>query len=397
MKKVLFMLYDLHAGGVEKALISLLKKIDNTNYSVDLLLLKEQGEFLEDVPSWVNIKTLDLPLELEVQLLNPGISGVINLIKKKHLPLAIKIFLKLIFYKIIKSKKRTDKMLYHADKILPKYTNYYDLAIDFQGYGSGIFSTFFISKKVQSITKASWIHQDVSRINEEIRMLNDLYMPFKVIFCVSESARREFVKKFPEHADKADVFYNIMPVSEIKQNALESQVNLEGNISILSIGRLTEQKGFDIALRAMKKLSDNNYKFKYYIIGEGEQRGEIERLISNYNLHDVVTLLGFRKNPYPYIQACDVYFQPSRFEGFCLTLGEAKIFNKPIVSTDFAGAREQIEDGKTGIIINCNEDEMFYSLKKMIDDPLLRETLSTNIIAKNKGMKNDLHKLYELM
>lgn len=390
------MLYDLHAGGVEKALISLLKNMDNTKYSVDLLLLKKQGEFLEDVPSWVNIRILNLPLELENQLFNPGISGVTKLLKTNHLLLATKVLMKLIFYKIIKTKKRTDRLLKYADSILSEDINKYDLAIDYQGYGSGIFSTFYISKKVQSKMKASWIHQDVSRINDEVEMLNELYEAFNVIFSVSESAKLQFVNKFPEQAYKAEVFYNIMPVKEIKEFALDNHVKLDGNIKILSIGRLSMQKGYDIALKAIKMLRDENYKFRYYIIGEGEQRKELEQLISDYCLNDVVTLLGFKKNPYPYIKSTDLYFQPSRFEGFCLTLGEAKLFNKPIVSTDFAGAREQIEDGTTGIIINCTEYEMYKALKKLIIDSDLRSTLSRNLSVQNTDVKTDLYKLYEL-
>lgn len=398
MKKILFMMYDMHCGGVEKALISLLNEIANTEYSITLLLLNRYGEYIDDIPNWVDIRTLEMPVELKYEILFGNRMAIKKLFFEKKYFNFIKKLCKVIHSKIIGKPRTIQQILEYSDKALPVYYESYDLAIDFQGLGSGLFNTFYVAKKIIAKNKATWIHNDVSIIKENVLWVSEYYNEYKKIFSVSKRVEIEFLKLFPNLKDKSDIFYNILPVENILKLSNEDILcpNYNAQTCILSVGRLSYQKGYDIAFKAIAKLVQEKYDFKYYIIGEGELRTELENLISQYELSDVIVLLGFQNNPYPYINACDIYFQPSRFEGYCLTLGEAKIFNKPIISTDFAGAREQIEDGKTGIIINCNEDEMYGALKNMLDDNSLRRKFSLNLEEQIKGTINDLDKLYQL-
>jgi glycosyltransferase involved in cell wall biosynthesis len=398
MKRIMFMMYDMHCGGVEKALISLLNKIDYTEYSVTLLLINQHGEYLEDIPDLVEIKTIEMPVDLKYELIFSNKKAIKKLFyEKRYLSLTKKLY-KLIYFKTIGKTRKNQEIFRYADKVLPIYSEEYDLAIDFQGLGSGLFNTFYVAKKIVAKKKASWIHQDVSIIKENVSWINEYYKEYNKIFSVSKYAEQEFLKLFPNLKEKSDVFYNILPVDDIlelsNENILLPYYNEK--TSILSVGRLSYQKGYDIAFKAIKKLVDDQYDLKYFIIGEGEQRKELESLILRYGLSDKVVLLGYIKNPYPFMKACDLYLQPSRFEGFCLTLGEAKIFNKPIITTDFAGAREQIKNQETGVIINCNEYEIYESIKAMLDNNSLTEKLKMNLQKQNKSTENNIDKINKL-
>ena len=148
-----------------------------------------------------------------------------------------------------------------------------------------------------------------------------------------------------------------------------------------------------MAFRVISKLCQMGYDVDYYVVGEGEQHSELENLIGRLNMQEKIHLLGYQSNPYKYLRQCDIYFQPSRFEGFCITLGEAKIFCKPIITTDFAGAREQIENQVTGTIIPFDEDKMFEALLKMITDPKIRKSYEETLKGMNMKGTNDVYKL----
>ncbi|WP_346868668.1 glycosyltransferase [Clostridium sp. UBA5119] len=144
----------------------------------------------------------------------------------------------------------------------------------------------------------------------------------------------------------------------------------------MTVGRLSKEKGQDLAIRVLYKLKKQGYKVKWYCIGEGKDRDEYEKLIENLNLRDDFILLGETLNPYPYIKTSDIYVQPSRHEGYCITIAEAKCLNKPIVTTNFIVANEQIEDGQNGLIVECNVDKICDKIKFLIDNPQVSENFS---------------------
>jgi glycosyltransferase involved in cell wall biosynthesis len=398
MKKIVFMLYDMHAGGIEKSLISLLNSLDFQRYSITLLLIDRFGEYLKDVHPSVKVKTISIPIEFKFELLYGNKLCIKKLLNEKYFLKAITQIIKVLFYKLIRKKRDIQFLIKIANKILPTREEKYDLAVDFQGLGSGIFSTFYISEKVLSDKKATWIHQDISFLGNNFNWVDKYYHNFDKIFSVSNQAKNIFISKFPKWDFKSDVFYNIIPFESIKEKAnLKVKVDNNDCIILLSVGRLAFQKGYDVALKIIKKLIDEKYTLKYIIIGEGEERKKLENLIKEYELDNQVELLGFNDNPYPYMKMCDIYLQPSRFEGFCLTLAEAKFFLKPILTTDFAGAREQIINNKTGLICNFNEFEIYQALKHLIDSQTLRERLSSNLSKTLDHNKTSILKLTELI
>ncbi len=164
-------------------------------------------------------------------------------------------------------------------------------------------------------------------------------------------------------------------IKDMAQEKIDFDNGFKG-IRILTIGRLSKEKGQDLAISVLDKLKKQGYKVRWYCVGEGNDRDEYERLIENLNLRNDFILLGETINPYPYIKASDIYVQPSRHEGYGITIAEAKCLNKPIVITNFIGSNEQIEDGQNGLIAECTLDKICDKIKFLIDNPKVSENFS---------------------
>ena len=160
---------------------------------------------------------------------------------------------------------------------------------------------------------------------------------------------------------------------------------------------MSEEKGYDISIRLTKKLLDNGYNIRWYCIGEGNERRKLEDKIKAEGLEEEFILMGSKSNPYPYMKDADIYVQTSRTEGYCITLAEARALNKAIVTTDFSGAREQIEDGKTGIIVKYNENEIYNSIIKLIDDFELRRNFEYNLSLNKIDTRDEVNKIYRYL
>ena len=166
----------------------------------------------------------------------------------------------------------------------------------------------------------------------------------------------------------------------------------------MTVGRLCIDKGQELIPDIVKMLIKDGYDIKWYLIGEGDTRSILERSICNYELQDKLILLGSRINPYTYMRDCDIYVQPSVSEGLCITLTEARCFNKPIVATDFNGAKEQIEDGKTGYIVSINDKEQIYdAIKRLLDDENITNIFSNNLSDEDPSTIEELEKLYRFV
>ena len=168
------------------------------------------------------------------------------------------------------------------------------------------------------------------------------------------------------------------------------------SIILISVGRLTNAKGYDMAIESCKKLVEKGYDIRWNIIGDGEERTNLEQRIKKNNLEDRFILLGIKENPYPYVRNADIYVQTSRFEGKSIAIDEAKILNKPILITNFSTAKDQISNGEDGLIVDMNVDSIVKGLEKLINDTDLRNKLTKNLSKEQLGTENEINKLYNL-
>ena len=142
---------------------------------------------------------------------------------------------------------------------------------------------------------------------------------------------------------------------------------------------------------------EEGFQIKWHIIGEGWQRHLLEKIILDKKIQNNIELLGKKLNPYPYLNACDIYMQPSRHEGYCIALAEARAFCKPIIATDFAGAREQLTDQVTGLITEYSADNLYRTLKQLIVNKELRNRLSLNLQSQTMELKEQVATLEHLL
>lgn len=383
MKKIVIVTRRMIMGGIEKALISMIEAIPKEDYEVTIMVMGDGGELKDEIP--VNIKVSCI-----FGYENSMMEKLLNAVRRGRIINALKIGRYAI---LIKRAKTVYEQEYYYSKMLPKIDCEYDLAIAYHTPAS--FPVVYVMNNIKAKTKVAWIHSDVSEYKKELKPYSKYYERYDKIFCVSEFAKNKFNELYPSLSKKTNVFYNILDKEKYRLLSLQHEGftdNFDGT-RILTIGRLTSQKGQDIIPSILRELLTVGFNIRWYCIGEGESRGEIEKLIKEYSLEDHLILLGTVKNPYPYIKQCDLYVQPSRHEGYCLTLAEARAFNKPIISTDFVGAREQIIDKETGFIVEFDKNKINSQIYYLLKKPSIMKQLERNLATNEINHKTDISKL----
>ncbi|AND41924.1 glycosyltransferase [Cytobacillus oceanisediminis] len=375
-KSVLFMLINMNVGGTEKALLNMISEMPREKFEITLLMLEKYGGFLDSIPSYVKVEYLKGYDKIKQHIKQPMHITALEFLKKgKFLKGFIIIFL-LIISKITKEKSLYYRYILHGYPVLK---NQYDTAVAYAGPMDLI--SYFIAYKIRSKRKIQWIHFDVNKIGFNTKFASKIYVKFDKIFVVSKEARKKLINKVPDLQDKSEVFNNIISPGMIFDEAKKGKGFTDhfDGLRILTVGRLSTEKGQDVAIKVLSRLITHGFKVKWYCLGEGSSREAYENLIEEYNLKDHFILLGADPNPYPYIKHCDIYVQPSRHEGYCITLAEARFLKKPIVTTDFVGATEQIRDGKTGLIVRFDENEIFNGVINLINNKDLCTEFSNNL------------------
>lgn len=390
MKKnsILILMPYFECGGVESTLLSLLDELDREKYEITLALLEKKGRFLDRIPNDIRIEKIEIP-EREWGIFFGKKKILMSFLKKGKfgkLPYFVKYNLK---HTLTEDRTKNAQYFHEISKSIPKMNKEYDLAIDYFGYAT--FTTFYLAEKVNAKRKITWLHSILSRFNP--RAFGVWYQQMDQIFACSKMVKEDFEEMFPE-IKKVAVFYNIINPNEIKEKA-----NLAGGfeddfdgIRILTVGRICKEKGTDIAARVYNQLR-KNYNIRWYIVGDGSESDKelVRKEIDEDKTIDFV-FLGIQENPYVYMKQCDIYVQPSRFEGYCTTTNEARIVGCPIVMTDVSGAREQLANGVNGYIVK-GEDDLINAIEQLIQYPDLRKELKNHIKQVNCDTRMEINKL----
>ena len=385
---ILLMSHKMNLGGTEKALLSFLNGLDNKKHHVTLLLLESGGDLFDAIPEWVQVEILPNFEEIKPIIFSPPH----HLAKSK--------FLSGKFFEAFRTIKR-----YFTIKLTDRwYVNYIyalkntpiiyhaDVAIAFAGPSD--FITYYVSEKVQAKTKYQWIHFDVGEVIQNKKFGNTYYPLFDKIFCVSENAKRSFEKMFPLLLSKTSVFKNIVSHALVREQSTKGDTFSDSynGLRIITLGRLSQEKGQDMIPEVVYKLKKEGFNFRWYLIGDGKLYPEMQKKIISYNLEEDLILLGSKKNPYGYLRDCDVYVQTSRHEGYCLTLHEAKVFNKPVVTTNFLSASNLVKNKEDGLIVETSVEGLFEGVKSLLAEEQLRNRLSHSVLVKDTS--SEIEKLF---
>jgi glycosyltransferase involved in cell wall biosynthesis len=390
-KKILFVMNNLNCGGAEKALVSLLQVIDYEAYEVDLFLFKHEGLFLSQVPGSVNL------------LAEPKEYRFFDMSFPKALMQSVKMMRPDIFFSriaqayIFKTEKsvsiREQKFWKYLSRCLKNQPKKYDLAVGYLQRGPN----YYCIDKVNATKKTGFVHNDYEKLGMDIDIDRPYLMAFDKIFTVSESCESILHKIFPDLGNKVEVMYNIVSPDTIRSLSVQPLNLPKSGHTIVSVGRLSPQKGYEFAVEACKLLKDAGFSVKWYILGEGEERKKLEGLITQYGLENDFILEGIIENPYPYLKAADVYVQTSRFEGKSIAIDEAKILCKPIVITNFDTAKDQISHGINGLITEMNGKAAAEGIMKIFNDRVLVEKLVANLSQEHLGNEQERDKLFDML
>lgn len=395
-KKILITSFDMAIGGVERSLIGLLNTIDYSKYDVDLMLFKHEGEFLFLLPKLPNLLK-------EVKQYTTFRKSIKQILQEGQIKIGVARTLGKILGDVhgryVKSAEVGYFVIQYGWRItlpfIPKLEEEYDVAISF------LWPHYFVGDKVRAKRKIGWIHTDYSNINLNANMEYKMWSKMDNIVAVSEGCRDSFLSILPNVNKNVEIIENILSPEFVREQAHREDAMKElqmksGKVKLVTVGRLSYAKGIDFAMHALRKLLDEGYDIEWYVVGYGAQEAELRKLLAELNLEKHFFLLGKKTNPYPYIKACDIYVQPSRYEGKAVTVREAQIIGKPVLITNFSTAKSQVQDGIDGIITELGINGIANGIKKLIEDKELRETLVENTLKGEYGNRNEIDKLYAL-
>ena len=393
-KRILIVSHALELGGAERSLIGLLEALDPKRCDIDLFLLQHKGELMHAIPKYVHL----LP---EVPAYTVLARPMKDTLREGHLLLTGARFIgKLMAYHYAKSKHYTDHgvSLEYSHKFTCPFmppiqqNQEYDLAISF------LTPHYFVAKKVRAKKKIAWIHTDYSRVQVNISSELTMWNAYDYIVSISQSVSKSFLQVFPSLTSKILLIENILPYSLILDQSREHLiVQKDKYIHLLSVGRYCTAKNFDNIPDICSRLIQQGFKIRWYIIGFGGDEPLIQQKISDAHMQDHVILLGKKANPYPYIKACDLYVQPSRYEGKCVSVIEAQILAKPVVITDYSTSSSQLEAGVDGVIVPMDNEGCAAGIAALLRNPDKMRQLSANCKKRDHSNAQEVEKIYQLV
>lgn len=401
--RILFVINTLGQAGAETALLSLMQTLarekGEARYEISLYVLTGQGEMASRLPA--DVRLLNKKYREESVLTAKGRKYLKKTVLKamftrgtvvKLFPYLVKNTCAMLGKKRLLPDKLLWRVLSDGGMVLPEE---YDLAVSYLEGGAA----YFVADHVKAAKKAAFIHVDYEKAGYTRALDKDCYLAFDKIFTVSDEVREAFLKAYPELPDKTEVFHNILNKEEIVRRAEEGEGFTDGftGMRLLSVGRLTAQKAFEVSVDAMKRLKDAGKNVRWYVLGEGDQRKKLQEQIDALGLTQDFILYGAVNNPYPFMKQADIYVHASWFEGKSIAIQEAQILGKPMVVSDCSGNREQVCHGRDGLMCGLTPDSLAENIMLLLEDEALREKLGAAAAKKNADAAEEIQKLLSML
>lgn len=392
-KRILISVYDMEIGGIERSLINMLEHFDYERYEVDVLIFSHQGDLLSQLPPNVRL----LPEKGSYTVFRKPMKQCLK--EGRIASVAVRLLVKLIADARARRLKLSEGSGYiqlqlvskYMSMLLPSIDNRYDAAISYA------WPHDFMLKRVKADKKLAWIHTDYTQLQIDNSVDDAMWAGYDGIASISEACTDAFLSRYPALSGKLFLVENITSPAYIRSKAIESEAGGmdSSSFNIVSVGRLSYVKGFDMAIEAMRLLNAKGIDgVKWHIVGFGGSEGELRAQIAEYGLEEHVILHGKKQNPYPYMAASDLYVQPSRYEGKAVTVTEAQIIGKPVLITDYPTSGSQVRDGVDGMICKANAESIADAIERLYGDAALRERLGAAVKGMDFGNAGELAKLY---
>ncbi len=395
-KRIFIAIHYLEIGGAEISLIGLLNAIDYSLYEVDLFVYSHQGELMKLIPKEVNLlleipeySYIEKPIKLTIR------NGFWRIALGR---LWAKVQARSIAYK--KKFKKPNNSIYHyiMENIIHALPPInpgveYDLAISF------LHPFHILKDKVRAKKKVGWIHTDFGLFDTDVESELNIWNSMDTIVSISDAITRSFLSVYPSLQSKVCVIENILPVTYINKlvNAFHYQYPTRDGINFLSVGRFSYQKNFDNVPEICSLIRKQGVNAYWYLIGFGGDESLIRAKIRKFQMEEYVIILGKKENPYPYIKACDLYIQPSRYEGKSIVVREAQFLNKPVIITRFPSSASQLKEGYDGFIVPLDNDGCASEIVEILHQPELIEQVKKNTVNEDYTLSAEIQKLYDLI
>ncbi len=330
MKNVLIMTNNMNGGGAEHVLLTLLRHLPRSRYSIDLCLVYREGVLLDRLPS-------DLSISAIFEERTPESAECI----------------------------RADEGELYQRAVRRKY----DIEIAFlEGNAVKIMSR----SNNRDAVKIAWVHLDLSRehytktVYKSTEQEKEAFLSFNHIFCVSCAVLGGLERLFgPDLRERSYIVFNPIEHEEIMRLAEIVELQKHG-VTFCAAGRLEHQKAFNRLLSSAQRLRAEGFTFHIWLLGEGSLRSELERECDERMLTDIVDFLGYQMNPYPYIKQADAFVSTSRVEGLSMVIGEALVLRTPVIATNCNGQIEALQGGKYGFLVDNSESGVYKGMKAVL-------------------------------
>ncbi len=358
MKKIMFVINDLKIGGVQTSLLNLLNEIHNL-YDVTLLVFNCNGESEKLIPDNVKLIRLNYPFKYLGMSQKDASKKMSTLIQRTFLTVISKVFGRHIAILLM----------------CPFQTKLYgyDVAISFLHEG-GIKSFYggcneFVLKKVNATKKITWLHCDFKLSGANNAKSKKIYEQFDAIAACSTGVAERFIECMPHLSEKTVAIRNCNNYENIKQLS-EHPIQYDNSyFNLITVARLSEEKGIERAIKAVKECVHKGYKIRYHIVGDGAQKSELKKITSELNLNDNVIFYGSQENPYKYMKNADLLVLTSYHEAAPMVFDEAAFLGLPVLATKTTSTDEMISDCSHGFVCDNNDDAISKKLEWILKNP----------------------------
>lgn len=388
-------MHYLELGGAERALLGLLNAIDTDKVDVDLFLNQHTGAFFPLIPAKIHLIP-EIPAYSAIE------RPIKDILQEGHWRIAIGRLVGRIRYKkyLRKMGKKRDGSAtqYAFDGVISylpslKFLGHYDLAISF------LDPPHIVQDKVDADIRLEWIHADWSTVEVNTKLVAPRWNRNDYIVSISETVTKRFLKRFPQFKNKIIEIHNILSPAFVRNQAAIEDELIElahEGVILCSVGRMVYAKNFDNIPFIAQLLKKKGLDFHWYVIGPGNHEN-IDKCIESLKVKDCVHIIGEKSNPYPWMKACDIYVQPSRYEANSVTVREAQILGKPVIITNYPTSKDQIKDGIDGIICGMGNDSIADAIFDLAKDKQKQASLVEFVLAHDYGNEKEVEKIYKLL
>ena len=393
VKNVLFIIPTLGNGGAEKSFVSMLGNLNTDKYKVDIFAIRPTGLIADMLPDYVNLiqlpeRLVDFKLSIKQSVLKSlkkgDVRGVFNRIMYTY-----------TLWKHHKTNEAEQRAFKYYKKVFEGYFEHYDVAVSYLEKTTN----YIVSELVDADVKIGYYHSDYNKLNLNSDLEKKLTENLDYLVTVSENCADILKESLPEYAGKVRAVENIISRKTLLEQAKEENPFIDSfnGIRIVTAGRVSHEKGPDIAVETCRILKEKGYSVKWHLIGKIDDQTALS-LTEKYGLSENIIFEGLLANPYKFMYNCDIYVQPSRFEGKSIAIEEAKALGIPVVTSAFTTAFSQIDQNKTGLVADAISPEAIAEkIEMLIKDKVLYEEIKRNLetYQSNEDEVLKLEKLFD--